>query len=46
MKQDEILFSWLITIPRMAWSGLQMSVSEIPLAFHMRQETAISVCLG
>lgn len=30
MKQDKIIFSWLITIARMAWRRLQICVPEIP----------------
>lgn len=29
VKQDEVVFSWLITI-RMAWRGLHIYVPEIP----------------
>lgn len=31
VKQDKVIFSWLIIIRiRMAWRGLQIYVSEIP----------------
>lgn len=31
VKQDEVVFSWLITIRiRMAWRGLRIYVPEIP----------------
>lgn len=47
MKQDEVVFSQLRTVPRVAWSGPQICVPEVALAFCMEQgtEVCISFCL-